>query len=344
MQTLSADGRLQPLPWSSRHADAPGRITRALDTASGLRHSHIPGPAHRWQAAWRARAEAGRQDCKAILHLGTYDVAWKSGRLPEYLYVDNTYDLWESQATAARELSPYQRRWYRRMEQCSLRNLRHIFTVGQHVAENLASMWGVPRERISTVGAGLGGITAYNGPKDYRRAEMLIVAKVRPNDKGLPLLLAALQRVRQQRPDATLTVIGGANYPEVAVAGGATGTGWIDLRELQQLYEKATLFVMPATYEPWGLSYIEALACRTPVVGLARNAFPEISGNGRYGFILSQTSPQALAALLLDAFSDPQRLEQMGREGQQHVLNHYRWEQVANKIADVISNPTDSVP
>ena len=52
-----------------------------------------------------------------------------------------------------------------------------------------------------------------------------------------------------------------------------------------ELLQKATLYVMPAIREPNGITYLEALANKTPIIGLNRFAFPEFCGYGEYGFI-----------------------------------------------------------
>jgi glycosyltransferase involved in cell wall biosynthesis len=51
--------------------------------------------------------------------------------------------------------------------------------------------------------------------------------------------------------------------------------------------------------EPFGLAYIEALACGTPVVGLARGSIPEIISNGRSGWVCAdpQQLPEAISRL-----------------------------------------------
>lgn len=330
---LIADGRLTPEPWSSLEP-SPGQ--RRLDRAVYLDHRFIPGPVQRWQAARRASAEAGRRGCIAQLHLGTYGAPLLADACPSYLYVDSSYDFWETRAQGASELHPYRRRAFRRLDQLSLRAARHIFTAGRHVADNMVQHMGVPAAKVSAIGTGMGDIQPYTGAKDYRRQRLLIVAKNRPRDKGLPLLLAAFEQARARLPELSLTVIGGAKYPELQGRPGINPTGWISAEELQRQFEEACLFVMPAGYEPWGLSYLEALACRVPIVGLDRGAFPEISGNGRYGFTLHEASAEALAKLIVEALADPQQLERMGSEGQQHCLQHYRWERVAAEIAERI--------
>lgn len=109
------------------------------------------------------------------------------------------------------------------------------------------------------------------------------------------------------------------------------------MEDLQRLFNEAALFAMPAPGEHWGLVYIEALLCRTPILGLNRKAFPELSGGGRYGFIVPDPpTPQSVAEVILEAMADPERLGGMGERGQQFALEHFTWEKVVDRMLAAI--------
>jgi glycosyltransferase involved in cell wall biosynthesis len=89
---------------------------------------------------------------------------------------------------------------------------------------------------------------------------------------------------------------------------------------------------MPALHEPWGLVYLEALACRCAVLGLDRNALGEITGAGKYGFLVRHATPAAIADALVLAFSDTDKLRSMAAAGQEHCLSTYSWARTAALI------------
>ena len=109
-------------------------------------------------------------------------------------------------------------------------------------------------------------------------------------------------------------------------------TGNLAWPDLQRLFEQSALYAMPATTEPWGLVYLEALACRTPLLGLRANGYPQIARDGAYGFIVDKPEPAAVAAALVAAFDDPGRLECMGAAGQEYCLREFDWGKVAAKM------------
>jgi glycosyltransferase involved in cell wall biosynthesis len=118
-----------------------------------------------------------------------------------------------------------------------------------------------------------------------------------------------------------------------------TVTGFIPQEELQNLFNTAALFAMPALNEPWGLVYLEALACKTPILGLNRNSLPEITRKGQYGLLVDEPTPDCIADAILQAFSHPEKLREMGAMGQTYCLKTFSWDQVAMKIVSVMLSP-----
>jgi glycosyltransferase involved in cell wall biosynthesis len=220
------------------------------------------------------------------------------------------------------------------LERAAYHQMEHIFPIGCYVTENLVDHYGVESTRITPVGSGTSRVTPYHGEKDYRNGHILTVAKDRFEDKGGKLLLEAFQLARRTHPNLKLVVVGSrANARFVREPANVIVTGFVPDVELQRLFEGAALFAMPALNEPWGLVFLEALACKTPVLGLARNALPEMTANGRYGFLVNEATSGAVASALLEALGEPDRLRHMGIEGQAHCLRTYSWDAVAERIA-----------
>ena len=333
---LSNCDLITPLPMRASAAERWINLARKIDRHLAYSHPSVEGPLSRL-TRWRAVAHHARAlHCDASLHLGTYDLPMASqAKRPAYLYIDTTYDLWRQQSSRRDEVSIRLDRRFRKLERHATSAATHIFAIGDHVAENLMSEYHIDERKLSVVGTGRGKIAAYDGPKDFSNGKILSVAKVRPDDKGIPLLLAAFARAHQLNPTLSLTVVGGQKIPGIARMPGVQATGWLSDQELQTLFENASLFVMPARYEPWGLAYLEALSCQVPIMGLSRNAFPQLSAHGQHGFV-TQNDPDALAQDILKALADPVSLAQMGRLGFDFATR-YSWERTAQIIARQIA-------
>jgi glycosyltransferase involved in cell wall biosynthesis len=290
----------------------------------------------RRQLAAQVSEGASRLGVRHVLHTGTLDMlpARDAGKdIRHYLYCDHTWALARVHHMDAGRFTERASRAFEDAERESLEGVEHVFTFGRYVRDNLIGHYGLAPERVTAVGSGMGSIEPWRGPKDYTRPRLLFVAKHLFKAKGGLLLVDAFRRLRWQRPDATLTIVGDRR----SRAAGAEGPG-IEFRdhlpwdELQRLYRESTLLVQPMLNDPWGQVYLEAMVSRTPVMGLARNGLPELADGGRHGFLVDRADPGALADAILSALSDPERLERMASQAQRHAVDTYSWDRVAERI------------
>lgn len=80
--------------------------------------------------------------------------------------------------------------------------------------------------------------------------------------------------------------------------------GPVDDRQKCDLLGRARALVMPILWEePFGIVMTEAMACGTPVIGLARGAVPEVVEDGVTGFVRDDIDGLVQAVGALDAIS-----------------------------------------
>jgi glycosyltransferase involved in cell wall biosynthesis len=313
-----------------------GRIGAALSHLAQGFHSELKRTAlHRRLALSKVQGLSAYPDADLVIHTGTLDgpVRRVGAKALHVCYVDCTWSSWAAGDSRARALSSRQIRAIHRFERQSLHAFDHIFPIGAHVVDEMINGYGVDPRRITPVGTGMGGVDPFRGTKDYRSRKVLCIAKERHRDKGVHLLVEAFARLKRFHPDARLTIIGGAGVAdELPAQSGLTLTGRVSKEELERHLQEACLFAMPAMNEPWGLVFLEALAQRVPILGLRRNALPEIAGEGRYGFLVDEAVPEAIAMQMASVLDAPDKLEAMGAAGQKHVLNYYTWAKTSERI------------
>ena len=59
---------------------------------------------------------------------------------------------------------------------------------------------------------------------------------------------------------------------------GCISVSYTHLKDLNELYSRALLFVYPSYYEGFGIPILEAYACNCPVALSNTTCFPEIAG------------------------------------------------------------------
>jgi glycosyltransferase involved in cell wall biosynthesis len=197
---------------------------------------------------------------------------------------------------------------------------------------------------------GLDSVVAYNGIdlEDFssvpdRRAEsptILFVGGLEPR-KGLEYLVLSLPDILEAVPDAKLQIVAKTGFRGVdkfewfdllAERAGVKDSiefhGSVDQQELVQLYSDADVVVLPSRNEGWGLSLMEAMALRKPVVATRVGGVPELVRDGIDGILIDPGDLKGMAMAIVKLLADPALRSLMGAAGRQHVAR-YSWERTA---------------
>lgn len=336
--SVSAIGPLEPRdPITGRP-----RLTRQVALhllASGLRFGR-KALSHRWNTTYafdvhtRTAAAALRALPEApdlVLQHGTLFSPGDPPPFPYVLFLDHTRALSMEQPPVPEAGLPpppdYGPSW-RARETAVYRGARSIATFSRRVAESLQRDYGVPGERVHVVGAGANvypesverrddGETILFVGKDFRR-------------KGGPILLRAFERVRRLRPSARLLIAGPRE--RLSLPAGATQLGEVPMDRLVALFSRATVFTLPTLREPYGIAFLDAMACGLPCVGTTVGAVPEIIDHSRTGLLVPPRNEAALADALLTLLADPDLARTWGENGRAVVESSRRWSHVAERI------------
>ena len=95
------------------------------------------------------------------------------------------------------------------------------------------------------------------------------------------------------------------------------------------------VLAMPSWEEPFGLAVTEAMAMKTPVVGFASGALPEIVNVGEEGILVPARDVAALAAALTKLLRDPDLRCGMGRKGRERVMADFSPGRQAEEVATI---------
>jgi glycosyltransferase involved in cell wall biosynthesis len=225
-----------------------------------------------------------------------------------------------------------------RLERQAYQNFTHIFSISEYLKENLINHYGVDPGKITVVGTGRGILQPYFEEKTYDSNRILFAAKGRFLDKGGDLVLKAFRKARETNPKLRLTIVGQNDYSDRISEPHVETHGFVSVEQLQEIFNTHDLFLMPALNEPWGLVFIEALACKMPIMGLNRNSFPEISGYGKYGYLVKSQNTDELARILVESMANPEELARKGAAGQAYCLEKFTWNNVADTLVKTIRN------
>jgi glycosyltransferase involved in cell wall biosynthesis len=153
--------------------------------------------------------------------------------------------------------------------------------------------------------------------------------------KGLATLTDAFRLVARE-DDAVLLLAGptsswfeafyGALSPEERER--IIDLGAVSEQDKVNLLHLAHVLVLPSRFEAFGIVFLEAWACGTPVIGAATGAVPSVIGGGGLTFEYGQ--PQELAKQLRIVLNDTQRSEEMSAKGRRRLLDAFTWEKIGS--------------
>jgi glycosyltransferase involved in cell wall biosynthesis len=278
-------------------------------------------------------AELQQRGLRQVLHMVPYGipVGGPPDGIEHYLMLDGNAHL-ESQFLPTVQRPQHITKALIGIEREMFSRVKHFFVTSEHLRDDLIRSYRIEPSRITRVGTGR-SLEPFRGVKDYERGHILFTAKARFGEKGGFLLAEAFKIAHTRNPSLRLVMVGNESHRKaLGEIPGVTAYGHLPPGKLQELFHSAALYAMPALAEPWGLVYLEALASKTPLLGLRRLALPEFTNSGRFGFLVDEASPEAVADQLLKAMSNPDRLRRMGEEGQAWSMAKYSWDAVAQRI------------
>ena len=101
---------------------------------------------------------------------------------------------------------------------------------------------------------------------------------------------------------------------------------------LPAYYRNADIFVLPARYEPFGLTTLEAMACGTAPLVSSVAGSREVIIDGLNGFIINSHDRRKLADQILKLLTDKKLLKKVSENAAFTMREHYAWDKIVNKF------------
>ena len=159
------------------------------------------------------------------------------------------------------------------------------------------------------------------------------IASLEPFYGSRPFDMVRRQLVQKGRAYLADLAAEAAGDDRIVFHGGVLQAGTIDF------YRRATVLVFPSVWhEPFGMPTIEASACGLPVVATRSGGIPEVVEDGRTGILAARGDARELALAIGRVLDDPTLARAMGEAGRQRVVEHFSWEAVARRLAEVIDS------
>jgi glycosyltransferase involved in cell wall biosynthesis len=238
------------------------------------------------------------------------------------------------------------RRWYAftKMQTRVAKRLSRVITVSENSLKDIHADHQVPLDRMHVVPVGVDPELFLPMP-DVKRIPGRVVTTASADValKGLRYLLEAIAKLRTERSDVHLVVIGKAKeggqseatIRELGLEGHVDFVSGVPDERIVELYSESELAVVPSLYEGFSLPAIEAMSCGIPLIATTGGALPEVTGTD-YDTVLhvEPGDADALAAKMSEAFDDPDLRARIGARGRKRVVDYWSWSHTAVKTVE----------
>jgi glycosyltransferase involved in cell wall biosynthesis len=253
--------------------------------------------------------------------------------LPHFIYTDHTH--LENLNYAANMNNLYSEKWIA-LEKEVYQNTDLIFVRSSNVRRSVIEDYKQPADKVALVYAGSNAnlSTVKTGNRDYSQPHVLFVG-LDWKRKGGPDLVKAFELVRENCPEARLTIVGARpelNFPNCEVI------GQVKPEELDRYYQQASVFCLPTHLEPFGIVFIEAMTAHLPIVATRVGAIPDFVEEGKNGWLVEPGDVTATADALLKLLRNPRMCREFGEYSYRLTSERYSWKAVGEKFRENILN------
>jgi alpha-1,3-rhamnosyl/mannosyltransferase len=294
------------------------------------------------ETTWLGR-ELRRRGVDAAHHVGGIAPAWRPGPTIVTVHDLQPFALPEHFGTAKRTFT-------RVVVPPSVRTAARLTTLSEATRDDLARRLGADPAKVRVIPPGFDPPSASSTPgtragvrrrHDLGDRPFFLYPAITYPHKGHEDLVRSFAPVAAQRPDTLLVLSGGAGPREDALAAliadlglgeRVRRVGRVPEADLDALYREAVALVLPSRYEGFGMTVLEAMSRRCPVLAADATALPEVVGDA--GVLVDPDDPSRWSAAMVELLDEPARRRALADAGEARART-FDWGRSAAALADL---------
>jgi glycosyltransferase involved in cell wall biosynthesis len=237
------------------------------------------------------------------------------------------------------------------VEQHLVNQSHELIGCSKYMAEQISYTFNVQNERLHVIPNGVDAskfglkVDTSQIRQRYAKKKERIVSFVGRLvfEKGVHVLIGAVPKVLEKVPKVNFVIVGEGGMKDYltkeawdfGVADHVFFTGFVDEKTLISIYQASDAAVFPSLYEPFGITALEAMAAKTPIVVSDTGGLAEIVEHEKTGIKVYVDNSDSLAWGILRILQNPDLSEKIQRNAYKKALREYDWDEIAGKTIDV---------
>jgi glycogen(starch) synthase len=235
-----------------------------------------------------------------------------------------------------------------------------VICCSDYMAHQISEAFNVSREKLHVIPNGVNAskfdatVDGETIRRHYAKPDEKMVLYVGRlvYEKGVHVLIGAVPKVLSALPNVSFVIVGEGGMQEYlekeawdfGVADHVFFTGFVDGETLVSLYKVSDAAVFPSLYEPFGITALEAMAAKTPVVVSDTGGLSEIVEHDKTGVKVYSDNSDSLAWGILRVLQNRRLTSNIRENAYQKVVRDYDWNRIADETVEVYRKAMLAVP
>jgi len=210
---------------------------------------------------------------------------------------------------------------------------------------HVQNIFGLPFDKINVIPNGI-NLTSFNGiERDYNfrrqyamdNEKIILYVGRLVYEKGIQHLIAAMPKILQNYNNSKLLIVGKGGMIEdlkaqceyLGISDKVYFTGYMNSKQLQNMYKCADVAVFPSMYEPFGIVALEAMLAGVPTVVSDVGGLNEIVDHGINGMKSYAGNPNSIADSVVALLNDKQLAINVSKKAKIKVKEEFNWNKIS---------------
>jgi len=162
--------------------------------------------------------------------------------------------------------------------------------------------------------------------------------------KGHDMIIRTLPKVLEKVPNAIYLIAGDGSRRSFLedlttrfnLEDNVIFLGFVPHKHLPRLYNSCDVFIMASREEGFGIVFLEANACKKPVIGGRSGGIPDAIIDGETGLLVDPQDPNDIAKGLIKILTNKRLAKKMGENGYNRVKRELTWDKIVSRMMEIV--------